>query len=63
VNYALGNGVLELGGFGGLAIAAPLDCLYFPMVSYTSLGLGDVFPSDHIRFITGVEALSGAQTS
>jgi len=59
VAYALGDGVLALGGFGGLAVAAPLDYLYFSIVSYTSLGLGDVFPSDHLRLITGVEALNG----
>tara|TARA_R110002110_G_scaffold85816_5_gene223951 strand:- start:5219 stop:5689 length:471 start_codon:yes stop_codon:yes gene_type:complete len=59
VAYALGDGVLALGSFGGLAVIEPLDYLYFSIVSYTSLGLGDVFPSDHLRFITGVEALNG----
>ena len=59
VAYALGDGVLALGGFGGLGGAEPLDYLYFSIVSYTSLGLGDVFPSGHLRFITGVEALNG----
>jgi hypothetical protein len=59
VAYALGDGVLALGSFGGLAVVEPLDYLYFSIVSYTSLGLGDVFPSDHLRFITGVEALNG----
>lgn len=59
VAYALGDGVLALGSFGGLAVAEPLDYFYFSIVSYTSLGLGDVFPSDHLRFITGVEALNG----
>lgn len=57
--YVLGDGALALGSFGGLAVAEPLDYLYFSIVSYTSLGLGDVFPSDHLRFITGVEALNG----
>jgi len=59
VAYALGDRVLALGSFGGLAVTEPLDYLYFSIVSYTSLGLGDVFPSDHLRFITGVEALNG----
>lgn len=59
VAYALGDGVLALGSFGGLIVAEPLDYFYFSIVSYTSLGLGDVFPSDHLRFITGVEALNG----
>ncbi len=57
--YAAGERVFDLGSFGGLNVAGPLDYLYFSIVSYTSLGLGDVFPSDHLRFITGVEALNG----
>ena len=57
--YALGDRVLAIGSFGGLAVAEPLDYFYFSIVSYTSLGLGDVFPNDHLRFITGVEALNG----
>jgi hypothetical protein len=57
--FALGSGALDLGDFGGRTIAGPLDYFYFSIVSYTSLGLGDVFPSGHLRFITGVEALNG----
>ena len=57
--YALGDGMLALGSFGGLALDEPLDYFYFSIVSYTSLGLGDVFPTAHLRFITGVEALNG----
>ena len=59
IAYAFGDGPLALGSFGGRAVTEPLDYLYFSIVSYTSLGLGDVFPSDHLRFITGVEALNG----
>jgi len=57
--YALGEEVFALGSFGGRAVVEPLDYLYFSIVSYTSLGLGDVFPGGHLRFITGVEALNG----
>lgn len=51
--------VLAIGTFGGLAVEHPLDYLYFSIVSYTSLGLGDVFPGSHLRFLTGVETLNG----
>ena len=57
--YALGDGVLGLGSFGGIAVVHYFDYLYFSSVTYTSLGLGDVFPGGHLRFITGVEALNG----
>lgn len=33
--------------------------LYFSFASYTSLGIGDIFPLGHIRLLTGIEALLG----
>ncbi|MAZ03937.1 MAG: ion transporter [Sneathiella sp.] len=33
--------------------------LYFSATSYSSLGVGDVFPVDTMRFLTGIEALNG----
>ncbi|WP_218822866.1 potassium channel family protein [Tistlia consotensis] len=56
--YGFSSRVLDLGRFGGLAVERPLDFLYFSIVTYTSLGLGDVFPGGHLRFIAGVEALN-----
>jgi len=35
------------------------EYLYFSLVSYTSLGLGDVYPYGPIRLLTGIEALTG----
>jgi hypothetical protein len=26
---------------------------------YTSLGLGDIYPTGHLRFLAGIEALNG----
>lgn len=57
--YGIGTGTLALGGFGGRTVAEPLDYFYFSIVSYTSLGLGDIVPTAHFRFIAGVEALNG----
>lgn len=36
-----------------------LDCTYFSFTSYTTLGFGDIEPSGHIRFLTGLESLTG----
>ncbi len=33
--------------------------LYFSITTYSSLGIGDVFPRDALRFLTGVEAING----
>ena len=50
----------ELGGFGGFQpVSGFQDCLYFSAVTYTSLGLGDYYPTGHLRLIAGVEALNG----
>lgn len=56
--YALAV-VLQLGKFGGAQISSWHDYFYFSIVSFTSLGIGDVFPDGHLRFIAGVEALNG----
>jgi Ion channel len=36
-----------------------LDCVYFSFTTYTSLGFGDIHPLGHIRFLAGLEALTG----
>ena len=35
------------------------DCIYYSMVTYTSLGFGDLTPTGALRFLTGVETLTG----
>ncbi|WP_339668356.1 potassium channel family protein [Dasania marina] len=36
-----------------------LDCVYFSFTSYTTLGFGDIYPTAELRFLTGVESLTG----
>ena len=36
-----------------------LDCVYYSAVCYTTLGLGDLTPFGNIRFLTGMESLTG----
>lgn len=48
-------GIGEIKGSGGRL----LDLVYFSAVVYTTLGLGDLVPSGAIRFMTGMEALTG----
>ncbi len=36
-----------------------LDCSYFSFTNYTTLGFGDIEPSGHIRFLAGLESLTG----
>lgn len=36
-----------------------LECLYFSSATYTSLGFGDIIPSDNLRMLAAAEVLSG----
>jgi hypothetical protein len=51
----LGHGALE-GNIGHNAFAASL---YFSITSYSTLGYGDIYPTEGLRLIAGIEALNG----
>ena len=54
--------MLRNGAFGslrGILEASLMDCVYFSVVTYTSLGYGDLVPVGLIRFTAGLEALTG----
>ncbi len=49
-------------GFGSLQgnfDESLLDCSYFSIITYTSLGIGDIEPIGPLRFLAGLEALTG----
>lgn len=54
VHAAQGWGTIY--GDGHLSFA---DAFYFSITSYTTLGIGDLFPKGPIRLISGIEALNG----
>lgn len=58
LGFALGNH-LEIGGFKADHVKTLMDVFYFSVVNYTSLGLGDIYPTGHLRFLAGIEALNG----
>ena len=60
--FALTYFVLNYFGFGTLTGHIDhhiLDYVYFSVVSYSSLGLGDVAPTGGLRLLVGVEAILG----
>jgi Ion channel len=57
--YYLAADVFDLGYLEGPRSAGLLGHFYASAVFYTSLGLGDVLPNGHLRFIAGVETLNG----
>jgi len=54
MHWAEGWGELT-GNFNG----SLLDCVYFSFTSYTTLGTGDIVPLGDLRFLTGLESLTG----
>lgn len=54
MHRADGWGSLE-GNFDG----SLLDCAYYSFTTYTTLGFGDIHPIGDIRFLTGLESLTG----
>lgn len=63
VLYALVYLVLEdvgsFGTIGGERGHDLEDAFYFSITSYTTLGIGDLFPRGELRIISGIEALNG----
>jgi Ion channel len=61
-NWILGYAVLYLYfGLidGGKQVREPITCMYFSIVTWTTLGYGDVLPSPEARLIAASEALFG----
>lgn len=55
----LASDVLSIGSFSGVHSGSALDFFYISIVSYTSLGIGDIIPTGHTRLLVGLEALNG----
>ena len=54
MHHAEGWGKLQGNSEGTL-----LDCVYFSFTTYTTVGYGDIEPIGHLRYLTGIESLTG----
>jgi hypothetical protein len=57
--YYLRDGWFGLGNFGGQFADTFSTYLYFSTETFTSIGLGDIYPLGPLRMVTGIEALNG----
>lgn len=61
--FAITYGLMHLspafGTIAGQFSGTPLDFFYFSITSYTTLGVGDLFPHGAFRLVAGVQALAG----
>lgn len=55
----LASSVFGLGQLVGQADGSFGDFLYFSVTNYTTLGIGDIFPTGALRIIAGIESLLG----
>jgi hypothetical protein len=56
--YALDQ-YFHFGTLGGTITHELIEYVYFSAVSYSSLGLGDVYPTGGLQLLVGVEAILG----
>ena len=59
VGYVLLVRYAELGALMGLPTSELPDFVYFSAVTYATVGFGDVVPVGAIRFLAGLESLTG----
>lgn len=49
----------DFGTLEGTGATDLLDCAYFSFITYTTLGYGDIVPAGSLRYLAGLEALTG----
>ncbi len=49
----------DWGHFEGNFEGSLLDCVYFSLTTYTTLGYGDIAPHGALRYLAGLESLTG----
>jgi hypothetical protein len=57
--FVLMESGLAAGSIGGPHDHHFRDAFYFSITSYTTLGIGDLFPTGALRVVSGIEALNG----
>lgn len=57
--YYMMNRAEGWGHLAGNFDSSLLDCVYFSFTAFTTLGFGDIVPNGDLRFLTGLESLTG----
>lgn len=59
VSYYLMNNAPGWGNLVGTFDGSLMDCGYFSFTVFTTLGTGDIQPTGDLKYLTGIEALTG----
>ena len=57
--YFLMNRAVNWGHLQGNFDGSLMDCVYFSFTTYTTLGFGDIVPMGDMRYLVGLESLTG----
>lgn len=57
--YYLMHHAKAWGSLTGSVNGSLMDCVYFSFTTFTTLGFGDIQPTGDLRFLTGIESLTG----
>lgn len=57
--YYLMHHAKAWGSLTGSFNGSLMDCVYFSFTTFTTLGFGDIQPTGDMRFLTGIESLTG----
>jgi len=59
IAYYFMDAAEEWGGLVGNFNGTVMDCAYFSFTVFTTLGFGDIEPIGNLRYLTGIESLTG----
>ncbi|CAG8865618.1 hypothetical protein PS627_01537 [Pseudomonas fluorescens] len=59
VAYYLMANAKGWGALSGNFDGSFMDCVYFSFTTYTTIGFGDITPSGDLKYLTGLQALTG----
>ena len=57
--YYLGMHHTNFGDLTGDTADSMMDCVYYSFTVFTTLGFGDIIPTGGLRYLTGIESLTG----
>lgn len=59
VGYGIGERLLHLGAFVGVPVVSASQLFFFSIETFTTQGVGDVYPVGALRLIASLEPLAG----
>lgn len=59
ISYWMGDYVMNIGDFGGNRATTFADYVFFSAETFSTVGMGDIYPLGKLRLISSIESLNG----